>query len=535
MRTKDCQVTNMRLKSLFTSAPMGQFSKPRQAVLSFLLREINTFLAPDTYLGDVENLVELHAKAPDALPRALRHVFNLGGLPEGVETWRDVTGIDLYGCWLMDGGEAVEGWDLFKINAMPSIDYIAEKVEEYGLHSIVFQMNLRDSRLNLEGAAHIAEAVSTHLNFRRKEKGGLERASIEGFFKRPADPTLLEDDCTNSFWNHFYGPSSRNPDQTLKWMVSDARTELGRRDPKSATVLDYMLKVLVYNPGLRLLRETRNYGAVIEALDPVLAEIIEDGLNQPWAKFADEEYALFRRQVFLNLFSPFPEILAQLDVNPAELSGHPGKEFVEDKEKPSIWFRPNRNPVCQLKGPLQVFGYHEDVFAYFKHQQIPFNLDWLMQGIVDDDIFRTLLVNEGRCELLDYNLTRIADNLEVNEGVMNALKGYEFELDKVQLSQKALVGTVVMLLDIANTAYQPKVVTATSLENRLVEHEHYQEKLKADPVMQEMLLTRLKQSPEMLTHHNLAWCGFDGKVLAELDVDTNSKLREDFFAGDLGL
>ncbi|AXH59818.1 hypothetical protein [Pseudomonas amygdali] len=535
MRTKDCQVTIMRLKSLFTSVPMGQFSKPRQAVLSYVLKEINNFLAPDTYLDEAENLVELHTKVPDALPRALKHVFEMGCLPADATTWRDVAGIDLYGCWLMDGGEAKDGWDLLRDSKLSSIDSVAGKVEEHGLHSILFQMNLRDSRLNLEGAAHIAEAVSKHLNYRRQEKGGLERASIGGFFKRPADPTLLEEDCLISYWNHFFCPPSRNPDQKLKWMVSDARTELGRRDPKFTTVLDYMLKVLVYNPGLRLLRETQSYGAVIEALDPVLAEIIENSLNQPWAKFTDDEYALFRRQVFLNLFSPFPEILAQLDVNPVELSGHPGKEFIEDKKKPSIWFRPNRNPVCQLKGPLQVFGYHEEVFAYFKHQELPFNLDWLMQGIVDDDIFRTLLVNEGRCDLLDYNLTRIADNLEVNEDVMNALKSYEFELDKIQLSQKATVGTVVMILDIANTTYQPKGVTASSIEDRLVDHVHFRDKLKADPVMKELLLARLKQSPEMLTHHNLAWCGFDGKILAELDVDTTSKLREDFFAGDLGL
>ncbi|MBD8088965.1 hypothetical protein IFT48_03150 [Pseudomonas fluorescens] len=523
----------MRLKTLFTSIPMSQFSQPRQAVLRRVLDEINSYLAPDTFLGDVENLVELHAKAPDALPRALKHVFELGGLPEDVNSWEDVAGVDLYGGWLMDGGDAVEGWKQLHTGMARHLDALAEYVEKVGLHSIVFHMNLRDSRLNLEGAAKIAGALVEHHNHRRDEKGGLERVSIEGFDK-PSEDQLFSEDCVCVFWRHYLDPKARSNEKSIEEMVALAQKEFRRRSSGSHDVLDYLLKVLIYNPGLRMLRETGDFDAVIQALDPVLTAINKVVLTEPWVKFTDDEYAVFQRQVFLNLFSPFPHALAQLEVSPGELTGHPEREFVEDKEKPSAWFLPRRTPINQMKGPLQVFGCETDVFAYFKHQELPINLDWVMQGIVDDYIFRNLLVIEGKCDLLDYNLTRIADNLEVNEGVIEALRGYEFDLDKIQLSPKATVGVVVMLLGVGN-ADGSDSVTAEWFERRLIDHTHYRDKIKADPTMNTLLLKRLRQTPALLTHRNLIWCGFDAKVLSQLETSGDRKLRDDFFAGDLGL
>lgn len=523
----------MRLKSLFTSIAMSQFDEPRQAMLRFVLKEINSFLAPDTFLGDVENLVELHTKAPDAFPRALKHIFELGGLPEGVSSWGDVSKIDLFGGWLMDGGEAVAGWKLLNTGLVAPIDDVAKRIEALGLHAVVFEMNLRDSRLNLEAAAKIAGAAVDHHIYQRSEKGGLERISIEGFDKPSDDPTFC-DIHVGAYWNHYFSPDGRKTDAGIKEMVELARKEFRRRNSDSDDQLNYLLKVLIYNPGLRLLRETRDVGAVIEALDPVMTQINAVVLNEPSIKFSDDEYELFRRQVFLNLFSPFPHALAQLEVNPGELAGHPDKEIVGEKDNISAWFLPRRCPVEQLKGPLQVFGCEKEVHAYFKHQELPINLDWVMQGIIDDYVFINLLEVERKCDLLDYNLSRLADNLEMNEGVMRALEGFEYQLEKLDLSPKATVGVMVILLGIGN-ANDPDNVSAQWFEKRMIDHTDFRDKIKADPLLRNLLLDCLKQSPVLLTHRNLAWCGFDAKVLSQLENGTDRKLREDFFAGDLGL
>ena len=522
----------MRLKSLFSSVAMDQFATERRESLQFLLARVNEFLAPDTFLGDVDNLVELHNKAPDAFPRALKHVFGLGGLVKGCEDWQSVTGLDLFAGWLMDGGNAKQGWSLFRSREVHSLDSKAEDVEMLGLHSVVFELNYRESRLNLEGAARISSALMDNINHHRVTKGSLERISLEGFDKDPPE-SIFADDSVIAYWRHYFDPFVEKTDQRICQMVEAARGDYVRQNPNADDILDYLLKTMIYNPGLRLFRETKDVGMVIEELDPVLEAINTMILLLPGTKFDPENLALFKRQVFLNLFSPFPRALAHLEVEPGEMVGHPSRQFVEEKSSP--WFTPRRSPIQTMKGPLQVFGCDRQVHAYFKHQQLPINLDWVLQGIVDDSIFKNLLVVEGKCDLLDYNLSRVADNLEVSDSIRKALKGYEFELEVVTLSDKAIIGAIVLMLEIGNDCQLPKPATNEQFERRLEDHAHYREKVKTDPRLKKSLLERLRLSPELLTHRALTWCGFGSDVLAQIDFGRDNKRRDDFFASDLGL
>lgn len=540
----------MQLKALFTTLPYSEFPGERQKAMSFLLKHMNDFLAPYECKGEIANLVELHSREPKLFNQAMKYPFSKAKIPLEYSSWprlacgelsdpeNPLNGLDLVSAWLSDGGDALTGFTSFlqERSSLGIIDALG-RIQDEGLHPLLYKFNLKTPSRALDAMSLVVRELFDLADARRPEKKVLDKASIEGLV-RDHEVGFSGCEASDLYINLF----SKTPEnRTSYWIdeaIKKAQSKIDRDISDSHHRLRHILKTFIYNPGLRLLKNNNgDFLEVIQELDPILQGINRIVLTEPYARFSDQDFGVFRRQVYLNLFSPFPEILAAMDANPLELSGNPGLDLGETS-RDNPWYMPSRDPSIVMAGPLQTLGNPREIFLYFKRKDLPIDLDWILASPIDFKIFKNLLSLEKRCNTLEKGLERLAQG-KGTDADLSFLRQFEFQYKDMELSREAKAGVLVLAALIATDYATSKHVSSdlnpAFFNERLGDHDRYKERLLEDPEMQILVFKCVTLQPNLLHAPCLKWLGFGPEVLSDLDASVRKKAAEGFFAEDLGL
>lgn len=525
----------MKLKSIFTSVPIEQFKPATQAALQQLLDAINEDMQThpdilddnDDYEGFKDLILRnsidtLICFFDNALRRTGQHIRD------------DLRGLDILTAWVMDGAPLTAGMVLFGHKDDPTAMQVLNEGCHFGTHNLLFRIGYKDSHLTLKALSVLLEKlhqqIETNSDNYSPSGTSLDWLTLtphgQPFVGVSSSSTAVVHNYLDYFYpdrfNHYNNP----PDVTLKHLVEDAFSEARNASSRKNLTLDAVINQLVLNTGLRFKGEGLPAPVIIEKLTPVLEEIIQHKFGADYT-ISVEELAGFRRQVWVNLFSPFAADLAMLDVHPTELMGHP-------KNNPTDHWPFNTQST--MSGPIEFCRGDADYSSAvamtrgLENMGHTFDLDTIMSGLLGstNDV-HSLVKLWGGCVTIDRLLERLAVEGPPLIVRQHNLQSMLSALDFDRLPPMAKLGFVAARVEYGHES-------AILRKGKLFREDGYcpVKVISRDPELKAQVLTYMaafdRLSPELMM-----WCGFDGAALNTLGELATDEIKSSLLESDLGL
>jgi hypothetical protein len=513
----------MKLQCLFTEVPVDQFSHIQQGCLSKFYEALAHELH-DPRLG-----------AEEPVARNLVHAYQLnpGVVREWVETFSKdsvllrtvIASLGFQAALLLDGGEL----GTFDFDSNRKLD--AKNAYRCGAHYLFFAIGYKSTELAIKGVSHYLHHLYddvdyTHgLSADQSISGSL---SLHGFLGKPWIPSNLSTGGMQVYVDNFL-TTQRISGALLPLsptLVSDTLADWGRITDMEPFELRFLLKHFVYNPGMRLKAQGRQQSEIVTHLEPVIDQIVQqlDALlpARQMAKWGP----LFRRQVLVNLFSPFAPDLAMLDVHTHELMGHPD---LVDQDIPVLL-------EDTFKGPLCVFnhGYAGDIYANYKRLELPLDIDMVLAGtLANGDEAYEVLSEIGRSETTDRLLAQFLEQGPAKTPEIGLLLSLHGALDIHKHGEAGQVALLVLNVMLTTQARDSALPGDTSMDWK-DKFMSVASVIRQAPALGDMLLTHLERHG-LPDAEILLWCGFDSRILRKLSKPAPEALSEALLCADLAL
>jgi hypothetical protein len=519
----------MKLNRMFHSVALEQFQPQTRQALSELLDRINSEVMPAAQRAgrteDFECLTELYL----AMPNELLNLVSTRD--EGADIRPRLRGHDVKAAWVMDGGNLADVMELMDVHTSELAPSLASDACTKGIHHFVFMIGYVDSTLSLKGASHLMHQLFhyTGLNYKKVRKQGIqiERLSLAGFLKSPsleiADSAVTAERYFESFYRGKW-KAQELPYDTIKTMTKAIYHQYLEEKIECDEPLDYLLRTLVYNPGLRFKARGLSTQAIIDRVQVPLCALTELMLSDRIEGDAQPVLDSFRRQVMVNLFSPFPEDLAYLEVRMAELIGRPGMN--------------NACPALMLptyKGPLSIFAGIADnkntakVAAGMENGGTTIDLCQALTGLLENfEEINELVSYKGTCELLEGYLRNVCWSGPGENDLVKYLYPLTYRMDFSRLPMDSKIGFVGVWLEMAWERLQANLALDINDPDAPVGM------LQADPDLRRFMVDWMVMN-HRLDARMLHWCGYGGEVLERLGDQANDTLKAELLESDLGL
>jgi len=503
----------MKIKQLFTTVPLERFQDEVRSDLEALHHLLhNGSKGKEEY----ENLVQAFAANTDYVTSMIG-LMELGSRvnPSPLEY------LGFISAWLMDGGSLIALEDLF------DLEKIGRRAYAHGAHHLLFHMGLKEPDFALKATCVLLDALYDYEHPDEFHKITVSqpisgRASLTGFMNRPRLRPSSENQSFQAYIHHHFpdgvtpntlAPSSPTIVQELLDLFST-----GCRDLPTQY---FMLMAMIYNPGLRLKGVGFSCLQIVHHLQPVvtqIAEIFLEQAGQPFISNADRK--TFEHQVWVNLFSPFPDDLACVNAEIHELSGYPGRWSKDTDER----------LLSTLQGPVALFTAERSkgVFEYYERIGMPLDLDDFFQGLLrDHSVTDGILWAVGRCKTTDAWLVRLVEEGPDNLELLTDLVSVAQSLDYTKLDEPAKVGYLALLLEKAKMIKKhDKLWKFTTQDPRSF--------LVDAPQLQAGLLDYMSRH-DLLDFEWLDWCGYDSDILNKVTGPVSLDTKESYLCKDLGL
>lgn len=525
----------MKLKSIFTSVPIEQFKPVTQIALQQLLDAINADMRANPDMlddnGDYESFNDfilrnsmgtLLSFFDNALYRTGQHIRN------------DLRGLDIQAAWVMDGTPLNACMLLFGHKDGPTAMEVLSEGCHFGAHNLLFRIGYKDSHLTLKALSFLLQKLHQQIET-DSDKYSPSGTSLDWLTLTPhgqpfvgvsSSSTVAVHNYLDYFYpdrfNHYDNP----PEVTLKHLVKNAFADVQNSSSQKNLTLNTVINQLVMNTGLRFKGEGMSTPVIIEKLTPVLEEIIQHKFGADYT-ISVEELAGFRRQVWINLFSPFAADLAMLDVHPNELMGHP-------KNNPTDHWP--FNTQATMSGPIEFCRGDADYSSAvtmtrgLENMGHTFDLDIIMTGVLatSNDVY-SLVKLWGGCATLDRLLERLAVEgpplIVRQHNLQSTLSALDFE----RLPPVAKLGFVAARVEYA---YESAILRKETLSR---EDGYCPCKfITQDLALKDDLLNYMARF-DRLFPELIVWCGFDGAALNVLGVLATDDIKATLLEHDLGL
>jgi len=525
----------VKLKSIFTSVPLEQFKPSTQAALQQLLDAINADMRanPDSLddNDDYESFKDLILRnSIDTLSWFFDNALQRTG--QGIRD--DLCGLDILTAWVMDGAPLTTGMVLFGHKDDPTAMQVLNEGCHFGAHNLLFRIGYKDSDLTLKGLSVLLEKLHQQVengsDYYSPSGTSLDWLTLTPYGQSFVSVSSSSTSAVHNYLDYFY-PDQFNhydnpPEVTLKHLVKNAFADVQNSSSQKNLTLNTVINQLVLNTGLRFKGEGMPAPVIIEKLTPVLEEIIQHKFGSDYT-ISVEELAGFRRQVWVNLFSPFAADLAMLDVHPNELMGHP-------KNNPTDHWP--FNTQATMSGPIEFCrgdaNYSSTVAMIrgLENMGHTFDLDTIMSGLLatSNDVY-SLVKLWGGCATID----RLLERLPV-EGPPLIVRQHDLQsmlsaLDFERLPPVAKLGFVAARVEYG---YESAILRKEKLSREdgycpckfITQHLA----LKDDLLNYMAKFDRL--FPELIV-----WSGFDGAALNVLGVLATDDIKATLLEHDLGL
>lgn len=520
----------MKLKRMFHSVALEQFKPETRQALSELLDRINLEVMPAAqragHTEDFECLTELCK----AMPNTLLNLVSTRD--EAADIRPRLRGHDVKAAWVMDGGNLDDIMQFMDVHQSELSPALATDACMRGMHHFVFMIGYADSTLSLKGASHLMHQLfhpeGTHYKKVRKHGIQIERLSLAGFLKNPALEVTDSAVTAERYFENFYrgkGKAQALSYDAIKALVKQIYHQYLEEKIECDEPLDYLLRTLIYNPGLRFKAKGLSTQAIIDRLQVPLCALIEVMLTDRIEGNVEQVLDSFRRQVMVNLFSPFPEDLAYLDVRMAELIGRPGMN--------------NACPALMLptyKGPLSTFAGQADtknaarVAAGMENGGTTIDLCQALTGLLENfEEINELVSYKGTCELLEGYLRNVCWNGPVEKDLIKYLYPLTYSMDFSRLPMDSKIGFLGVWLEMGWQRLEADVPL-----DKQSDSDAPAGLLQADPDLRRFMVDWMVMN-HRLDARLLHWCGYGGEVLERLGDKANDTLKTELLESDLGL
>jgi len=528
----------MKLKAMFSAVAPEQF-KPstRQAmnqVLELINSNIKSLVDAEKYQGvEFEDFFQIFdvidLRRLNDLIQTTR--VNVDAKSAHAVNFRNVMGaLDVQAAWLLDGGNLTTYLSYLRSNNTLNLHELTNLGALCGMHHLLFRIGYSDSSLSLKGLDALLEVVDAreHQQVQDFDESQLARVSLLGCFTPKPQASELLASSAEQYLKYFYPRSLNHPgDESISAvpMVNSAVLEFKRLRNQWWSQLDFLLRVLIYNTGLRLKLEGHNTESIIQRLNPVLDAVVDSCICEPGVELTALQAQVFRKQVWRNLFSPFPDCLAELGTTTADLLGLPG--FTEGS-----W---NSLTLSTVEGPLAVFsanfpqtGKAHVLFEGIENAGIDVDLNLVLQGALRywDDL-PELVKLKGSCTLLNDAYAAVIET-GPDASAHEFLNQFVNHVDIAALSRDARLGHLIVRFEEARLAFLQGALLYGNDSDCPAEY------LKSNPDQNEIFLQYLVKH-NRLEGRILTWCGYDSGIFDKLGNQVSENLKASMLESDLGL
>lgn len=528
----------MKLKAMFSAVAPEQF-KPstRQAidqVLALINTNIESLVDEQKYQG-VEFESFFHMFEAINL-RKLNHLIQITRVNADAKSptainFRKVMGeLDVQVAWLLDGGNLTTYLSYFRSNDTLNLQEVANLGALCGIHHLLFRIGYADSNLSLEGLSRLLEVVDARDQSQAKDfdETQLGRVSLMGCFTQKTQAPELLASSSEQYLKYFYPrflDLSGVEDASAVPTVNSAVEEFKHLRNQWCSQLEFLVRVLIYNTGLRFKLKGHNTESIIQRLSPALDAILNSCFSEPGIELNAHQAEIFRKQVWRNLFSPFPDCLAELGTTAADLLGLPG--YPEGS-----W---NRLTLSTVAGPLVAFAgtfpqtsKARVLFEGIENAGIDIDLNLVLQGALKDwDDLPEMVKRKGSCSLLDDAYAAVVET-GPDESALDFLSQFVNYIDPAALSREAKLGHLTVRFEEARLAFLKGALLYSNDSDCPAEY------LQSNPDQNEIFLQYLIKH-NRLEGRILTWCGYDSRIFDKLDSQVSENVQTSMLECDLGL
>lgn len=520
----------MRVKSLFSSVSIEQFALHHHASYTVLLDTISSALEKSfaDYSYEVNNLYEAYGVAPKETIETLKKIRK-----SDHEVDSFIESQAFLGAWFLDGGS------LDELDPKSRSKTEGHDERNPSAHWILFMLGYNDSCLALKATAeslkqrfetdhHVKGARATDsfaLTMRLSLMGFCGKANPASYlFSNPVTGLYLDNLCPNVVTGAPLKPIALT-------FLNEILTHWKIEDSVSIGVFNKILKCLIYNPGLRLKALGCQTEQIIGFLDPLI-QALENKIDGWFGVVtASASKRVFKRQLYLNLFSPFAEDLRYLDAKPFELLGHPGF----DGSIPSFMLETLQGPYACHSGKQ----WEGDAVPSYQLSRLglPVDADMVLEGALNNGLKAQMIFGEFGCSPCTGDwLLKLLDTEPGAEFSLGKLADIERFFSFEKHDKDAQLGIMALM---AVLGWKHQVSTKDSgkiceLKGSGISDPSYRLKISENPELGRRLLAFM-ESHKLFDGALLHWLGFTSHDLAILNPTLLDECREFFLAQDLGL
>ena len=304
---------------------------------------------------------------------------------------------------------------------------------------------------------------------------------------------------------------------------ADPSTEMTRR--LLVSKVESAFVPLVYNYGYGL----KNEGVSIEDIREKASAHIDSILG--FVELSPAFHSALKRQVLINLFSPFPEGLALMNATPGELQGVLNDPALLDNDDARAF-------QLTLSGPLGVFGASSSVphahrrtqiVEYFKGSPYALNFEVAIHGLLGrTDAIVPLFIDssEGHSTFMDETLSGLRPKVFVDQDLLWHL----MHRDRVKLySDAAVLALVTHSINFVQNNQRFTVRVFFDQGERSLDLT-----FKGRPHLRDEVL-QLLVDHQLLTKDMFEWLGFGQRELKKLGKHASNELKQLVLQDALGL
>jgi hypothetical protein len=443
--------------------------------------------------------------------------------------------LDVLAACIAEGTDIAQVWDNVSFR---DYERMQKDLARAGLHGLHFRMGLNNSSDRIDYTFLLAEQLykidEDAFRYSLNAQLGLStfrdrRSALSGYLEDQAanqhamerimvkDVELLLDGAEGADvdqYNRALRILLREDDRCL---ADVTRSVLARR-------IENAFMPLVYNYGYRLKAQGLSNEEVSQKASANIDALLQFLELEPQVQHA------LKRQVLINLFSPFPEGLELLGAKAEELQG-----VILD---PALIDCDDANRFGNtLLGPLQVFGVNLSVhrancsaqlIGYFNDSPYTFDFETAIHGrLAKSELIVDLFTSycDGHSQYLDQALSGDRPEVFVHESLLSHL----LHKDRIgQYSDRALVALV------SRTISHIKAPGTSSSIFFAKNSAGIGHTLKSRPHLVDATLELLVEN-EALTREMFTWCGFDHRELKKLGRHASSELKQHVLLNEMGL
>jgi hypothetical protein len=442
--------------------------------------------------------------------------------------------LDMMGACILEGVDWSQSWDNVCWSHQQNLQNDFRKT---GLHGLHFRMgvNKPSDRINCTMAlAFILYRFSPH-SFRASMNPvqGLSafpdnRIVESGYFGDDSNYTWpgYESDSVKLLLNGAHAANSEDYRLALEQYLSwDPKEMSGHSQSKQAFKIEDALVPLVYNYGYRLKAAgMSNEDVLLKASGNIDALLVVADLN-PQFKEA------LKRQILINMFSPFEDGLEMMDAKPEELQGVMLNPVLVD-DPASAGFR------MTLSGPVAVFGADQScqkadrrtqIIEYFKDSPYEIDFEVAIHGLMAKsaiivDLFAAQ--SGGHSAFMDEVLSGLRPPVYMD----NDFLGHLMQHDRVKLySDQAVLSLLTRSIDYLKgcARFSARVFMDHGFKSPDLT-------IKERPHLRDQVLQMLVEK-EYLTADVFDWFGFGQRELKIVGAKAPQELKQHILHNALGL